>query len=176
MLKGDSMKKILCNSDNIKESQVTNVVTRVKVILLNSKNEVLLGYSNNQFQFIGGHVEEGESLSHAINREVKEETGIELQVKETIMPDALATGYWKDWPKDGENRKTLIYYYVIQTEKDVDLSKVKYTENEKKGNFTIKYIPITSIKDELLSNAELHENARGIASEMIQILEKVKLI
>ena len=44
--------------------------------IINSNNEILLGYSYHDYQFPGGHVEDGESLIEAMNRELLEETGI----------------------------------------------------------------------------------------------------
>lgn len=75
------MKRFITNVDNLKDSDITEVVKRVKVLLINSKNEILLGYSHNMYQFPGGHVEKGEPLTNTVNREVLEETGIELDLK-----------------------------------------------------------------------------------------------
>ena len=72
------MKEIIDNKYNIFENEVTEIVKRVKVLLINSNNELLLAYSNNCYQFPGGHVEDGESLLNAVYREIKEETGIVL--------------------------------------------------------------------------------------------------
>ena len=107
------MEKIITNDYNLKEEDMTELVMRVKILLINSKNEILLGYSHNEYQCPGGHVEEGESLISAINREIQEETGIELNIKEA-EPFACSIGYYKDWPAVGKNRKTEIYYYEIK--------------------------------------------------------------
>ena len=63
---------------SVKEEDVTEIVKRVKALIINSNNEILLAYSNNCYQFPGGHVEDGETLIDAVNREIKEETGIVL--------------------------------------------------------------------------------------------------
>lgn len=89
------MKAIITNDFNLKEEDVTEVVKRVKILLINSKNEILLGYSRNEYQCPGGHVEKGESLVDTINREVQEETGIELNVKKA-EPFACNIGYYKE--------------------------------------------------------------------------------
>ncbi len=53
------MKKIVVNNEyNLTDADMTEVVQRVKGLLINSKNEILLGYSHHEYQFPGGHVEE----------------------------------------------------------------------------------------------------------------------
>ena len=74
------MKQIITNKYNLTDADMTEVVKRVKVLLVNSNNEVLLGYSHNNYQFPGGHVEENETLIQTVNREVLEETGIEIEI------------------------------------------------------------------------------------------------
>ena len=78
------MKKIITNKNNLTEADITEVVKRVKVLIINSKKEILLGYSHNNYQFPGGHVENGESLIQAVKREVLEETGIALEVNNIV--------------------------------------------------------------------------------------------
>ena len=52
------MKEIITNKYNLKEEEMTEVVKRVKILIINSNNEILLGYSHNDYQFPGGHVED----------------------------------------------------------------------------------------------------------------------
>ena len=44
------MKEIIINNDNLKEEDMTELVQRVKIMLINSKDEILLGYSHNNYQ------------------------------------------------------------------------------------------------------------------------------
>ena len=164
------MKTIITNNYNLKEEDMTEVVRRVKLLLVNSNNEVLLGYSHHEYQFPGGHVEEDENLVDAINREVLEETGIELNITH-IEPFACAMGYYKDWPAEGKNRKIEIYYYEIKTDEKPDLNKTSYTENEKNGNFELRYIPLLDIINVLEENAKKYGDNRGIAKEMIDLFK-----
>lgn len=164
------MKQIITNNYNLTESDMTEVVRRVKLLLVNSNNEVLLGYSHHEYQFPGGHVEEDENLVDAINREVLEETGIELNITH-IEPFACAMGYYKDWPAEGKNRKIEIYYYEIKTDEKPDLNKTSYTENEKNGNFELRYIPLSKVEEVLKTNTLEFGDNRGIAKEMIDLFK-----
>lgn len=147
---------------------MTEVVKRVKVLLVNSNNDVLLGYSHNDYQFPGGHVEDNETLIQAVNREVLEETGIELNVT-NIEPFACAIGYYKDWPTECKNRKIEIYYYEVKTDEEPNLENTEYTENEKDGNFELRYIPLSDVENVLRANAEEYGDKKGIAREMIDL-------
>lgn len=162
------MKQIINNKYNLTDEDMTEIVKRVKVLLVNSDNEVLLGYSHNNYQFPGGHVEQNETLIQTVNREVLEETGMDLKVT-NIEPFACAIGYYKDWPVEGKNRKIEIYYYEIKTDEKPDLENTEYTENEKDGNFELRYIPLTNVEYELRQNAEKHGDKKGIAREMIEL-------
>ena len=147
---------------------MTEVVKRVKVLLVNSNNDVLLGYSHNNYQFPGGHVEENETLVQAVNREILEETGIELNIT-NIEPFACAIGYYKDWPAEGKNRKIEIYYYEVKTDEKPNLENTEYTENEKDGNFELRYIPLLDVENVLKTNAEEYGDKKVIAREMIDL-------
>lgn len=167
------VKKIITNKYNLTDSDMTEVVKRVKILLVNSNNEVLLGYSHNDYQFPGGHVEENETLIQTINREVLEETGIDLGI-DNFKPFACAIGYYKDWPSEGKNRKIEIYYYEIKTDEKPNLENTEYTENEKDGNFELRYIHLDNVEKELIKNAEEYGDKKGIASEMIELFSVYK--
>ena len=167
------MKILTTNKDNLKDSQMTEVVKRVKILLINSKKEILLVYSHNDYQFPGGHIEDEETYIDAVIREVKEETGIALS-NITISPFALKQGYYKDWPNEGKNRKIEIYYYEIFTDETPNLNKMKLTDNEKSGDFKLEYIPLKNIKKVLKDNAKKFGDKYGIAKEMIELLDVYK--
>lgn len=167
------MKEIITNRNNLKEEDITEIVKRVKILIINSKNEILLGYSHHNYQFPGGHVEKNENLWQTVLREVKEETGIELKCT-PVEPFAEAIGYYKDWPEEGKNRKIEIYYYEILTDEIPNLENTNYTENEKDGGFELKYISLNDVENELKDNAEKFGDKRGIVREMLELFEIYK--
>lgn len=162
------METIITNNYNLKEEEITEIVKRVKVLLVNSNEEILLGYSNHEYQFPGGHVEEGEELEQTVFREIKEETGINLNIT-NIEPFACAIGYYKDWPKEGNNRKIEIYYYEIKTDEKPHLDNLNLTEKEKAGNFELRYIKLNEIENELNSNVQNYGDPHGITKEMLEL-------
>ncbi len=164
------MEKIITNDYNLKEEDMKEVVKRVKILLINSNNEILMGYSHNEYQFPGGHVEENEDLIEAINRELKEETGIVLNIK-NVEPFACSLGYYKDWPEIGKNRKIEIYYYEIKTDEKPNLDNTEYTESELDGNFELRYIPLDIVEEEFVENARKYGDKHGIANEMLKVFK-----
>lgn len=167
------MKEIVTNKYNLKEEDMTEVVKRVKILLINSNDEILLGYSHHNYQFPGGHVEENEELIDTVNREILEETGMDLKLTD-LEPFARNLGYYKDWPEEGKNRKIEIYYYEVKTDEKPNLDNTSYTESEKDGNFELRYIPLSNVEEELKKNAEEYGDKKGIAKEMLELFSLYK--
>ena len=162
------MKHIIFNEDNLKQEDITEVVTRTKILLIDN-DTILVGYSNNQYQFIGGHVEESEDLVDCLTREVKEETGIELDIKD-IKPFLKTEQYCKNHPSIGKNRNVTIYYYVINASLEPNLSKTNYTKEEQEYHFEIEKIKLSEFENLIKSNYSVYPNAIGIGKEMINTM------
>jgi len=173
MDKVNKMIDIINNKHNLKEEDINKVVKRVKALIINSSNEILLGYSYHTYQFPGGHVEGDEPLIHALNREIREETGMVLNIK-NIKPFARNIGYHKDLLDEGYNVKTEIYYYEIKTDEKPDLYNTNYTDEEEEGNFKLKYISLDEVGEALKKNVSKWEDAKGIAEEMLTLLDLYK--
>lgn len=156
-----------------KVDNITDVVKRVKLLIINSKDEILLGCSNHNIQFPGGHVEVGEDLVEALNREIREEVGIDLNL-EGANPFALGVGYYKDYPEVNRNLKSEIYYYEIRRDIVPDLAKTHYTKGERDGHFQLEYIPLTDVEELLISNSNKYGDNSGIAGEMLKLFEIYK--
>lgn len=167
------MKSIIINNDNLNEEEITDFTTKVKLLLINSNNELLLGYSNNEYQFPGGTQEDGESLIDTVKRELMEETGIEI--KDYLLESfAKSTGYYKDWPKIGRNKKVEIYYYEIRTDEKPNIKKMNLTEMERKNNFELRYVLLNEAEFVLEENMLEYGDVHGIGKEMINLLKIYK--
>ena len=60
-----------------------------------------------------------------------------------------------------------IYYYLIETNQEPDLTKVHYTEHEKQGNFKLEKIPLNSAIEILEKNIPNHDMNQVITPDMI---------
>ena len=165
------MKEIIYNYDNLKETDITEVVVRTKALVINDDN-IFIGNEDNVFQFPGGHLEDNESFNECLKREIMEETGIEIEDNNIEKPFMKVTYMNKDWPEKGKNRKAEIYYYVVKTNKYPDLTKTNYTENEKKHNFKIDIIPLKESIKIIENNIPNNEMNKVISPDMIEAIKE----
>ena len=163
------MKVIFINDDNLKDEEIDEEVVRVKGLLINSKDEMLLGYSHNCYQFPGGHKEHHETLCDVLKREIKEETGIELEVEN--KPFLCIKYYSKNYFNSGKNRCNKIYYIVVKTDTKPNLDNTNYTDDEIDGNFELRYEKLSEVRNVLLKNSENFSLSKTIANEMIMALD-----
>lgn len=163
------MKEIIYNYDYLKDEDITEVVVRTKALLINNKN-IILGNEDDIYQFPGGHLEENETFKECLKREVLEETGIEIEDNEIKRPFMKIVYLNKDWPEIGKNRKSEIYYYLIKNNKNPNMSKTKYTEHEKQGNFKIESIPLSESISVIENNISKNEKNNVIAPDMIMAI------
>lgn len=165
------MKEIIYNNDNINLSDVTSISVRIKVLLINN-GKLLIGNEDGCFMFIGGHKEDNEKLIDTLKREVKEETGIELD-NEVINDPFLKIIYLnKDYPNKGENRESDIYYYAVETIKLPNLENVNYTESEINKHFELINIDLNKAIDIIKENIPNHKDNEIISKDMIIALEE----
>jgi len=165
------MREMIHNEDNLNDSQITETVIRMKVLLIN-KDSLYLGYERNVYQFPGGHLEPNETYEDCIKREVMEETGITIKDEDIGRPFFKVTFLSKDWPEVGKNRKAEIYYYAIKTNQEPDLTKVNLTEHEKKGNFEVRKIKLNKVINEIKDNIKNSETNKVIAPDMMEALNE----
>lgn len=94
------MKETIYNYDYLKESEVKEIVVRMKALIINEDN-IILGNENNILQFPGGHLEENETFENCLKREVMEETGIYIDDEEIKRPFMKVTYLNRDYPEVG---------------------------------------------------------------------------
>ena len=99
------MKEIFLNTNNLSKEEIDEEVIRVKSLIINSKNELLLGYSYNTYQFPGGHLEENEDINTCLKREIKEETGMDISLDD-LKPFMMIKYYSKNYFNCEEASKT----------------------------------------------------------------------
>lgn len=165
------MKEKIYNKDNIKK--IYKTIIRVKILLINSKNEITLAFSDNVYHFVGGHVEENEQLNNAVIREVEEETGIKLE-KIEYKPFYKITEIFKDYPEKDKHNCYEYYYYVINTDEEPNISNTNYTEEEKLGNFELRNFKINEVEKVLEEALSKGERNKKIGLTMLEAIKVYK--
>lgn len=165
------MKEIIHNDDKLLESEVTELVVRTKALILNNGN-LLLANENDVLQFPGGHLEDDESLNDCLKREIKEETGIEIEDSE--IGECFLKVIWlnRDWPSEGKNRKCEIYYYVVNTNKLPNLENIDLTDSEKEQNFKVDFVPLNESIEYIKDNMPKNEKNKVISPDMIDAIKE----
>lgn len=165
------MKVIINNPDNLKDEEMTEFILRARGVIINSNNEILLGYLNNTYQFPGGHVEEGETISEGLIREIMEETGIEIEKKE-YEPFFQVKYYKKNHNDSGLNRYVEFNYFLIETDEKYNLEKRKLDDYEIECNYTIMYVKLDEMNDLLDRTVNDHERNPRVYSELKAVIEE----
>ncbi len=165
------MKEIIHNEDNLKETNITEVVIRIKALII-IDNKILIANENGLFHFPGGHLEKNESFKECLKREVSEEVGIEINDDDIKEPFMKASFLNKDYPQKGINRKSEIYYYVVKTNQKPNISKVVYTEHELNNNFKIEEFKLDEVITKIKENMPNNEGNRSISPDMILAIEE----
>ncbi len=165
------MKQIVYNHDNLNENDIDETVIRVKALLINSNNEIALGYCHKTYQFPGGHLEENETLEEGLKREVKEETGIDI--KETnLKPFEKITYYSKNYRDTGLNRKNEIYYFSIKIDEKANMNNANLDDWETEGNYKIEYINLDNVEQVLTNSIPDNPINKIIVEEMLEVLNE----
>ena len=167
------MKKIVYNHDNLKENDIDETVIRVKALLINSKNEITLGYCHKTYQFPGGHLEENETLEEGLKREVKEETGIDIK-NTNLKAFEKITYYSKNYRDTGLNRKNEIYYFSIKTDEKDNMNNANLDVWETEGNYKIEYINLDNVEQVLTKSIPDNPINKIIVEEMLEVLNEYK--
>lgn len=137
------MKQILINENNLKEEDLESTVIRVKGMIINSNREILLAHNNGTYQFPGGHKEDDEEMEETLIREIKEETGIDIELD--MGPFMQIVTYDANYFGTGKKVCNKIYYYVIHTDQVPNYEETNYDELELQTEFNLFYTDVNGL-------------------------------
>ncbi len=168
------MKQIFINETNLKDEDIESTVIRVKGLVVNSKNEILLAHNNGTYQFPGGHKEEHEGMEETLCREIKEETGIDVLLE--TGPFMQIVTYDANYFDTGKKVCNKIYYYVVFTDEEPNYSETHYDELECQTDFDLFYVNVgdlTVFFEEAMNDGKLDPK---IGKEMLFVVEEYNRI
>ena len=165
ILKGYKGKKIL---------DYQKMVKRVKALIVSSDNKILLVNNYQDYQFPGGHMENNETYSEDLKRELLEETGIDFTIEKDIEPVLKLYRYYEEYHETKENTLLEINYFIIRSDKYIDTDNLNLTKEEENGDFSLTYISLFEFKRLLEENIMINNDKYGISEEMFEVFDKLK--
>ncbi len=169
------MKELIFNKDNLKDTEINMILTKVKVIILNRDNKLLLKYCDGIYQFPGGYVEENETLATALKREIKEEIGIEVDTN-NMLPFYCIKHYKKNCDEIGINKMSQSYCFLVKTDKKINSENIKDIEHEKIEGYRLEYVSVEDVKKSMKTSISNNVISSTIVKEMLVILEACGII
>lgn len=142
------MKEIIINDNNLSDSDILKKVIRVKGMLINSRNKVLLVYNNYTYQFPGGHLKDKEAIEDCLKREIKEEIGIDVVIDSS--PFLCIKTYDNNYCETGSKVLNIIYYYKIYTDEIPNINNTHYDELELLSEFKLFYVSLSGLRSFLI--------------------------
>lgn len=158
--------QVIHNEDNLTLNDANRVTRRAKLIVENNNDEILICHMGVKYFLIGGHIDNDESDEQCLTREVAEESGVTLNFS-NILPIASSNYINKDYPKNGDITYTNTNYYAIKYDLVPNIEMQNLTEEEKKENFKLMYIP----KNEVINFLENTKEINATLSDTIMAIK-----
>ena len=161
------MKQIFINDNDLKIEDIDYSVIRVKGLVINSNDELILIENNNTFQFPGGHLRQDEPIEKCLAREIREELGIDVNVDNG--PFMMITTYDNDYFDSGSRVCNEIYYFIVKTDLEPDANNLVLDSIEKESDFNIYKINIADLDNFLNNCLESGKIDPSIGREMLLV-------
>ena len=158
--------QVIHNEDNLTLNDANKVTLRAKLIVENNNDEILICQMGVKYFLIGGHIDNDESDEQCLTREVAEESGVILDFS-NILPIASSNYINKDYPQNGDFTYTNTNYYAIKYDLVPNIEMQNLTEEEKKENFKLMYIP----KNEVINFLENTKEINATLSDTIMAIK-----
>lgn len=172
------MKTITFNDDNLSILDIDDRIIKARSIMINSDGKVYLSSYAGMYLFPGGKIEDNEDICEGLKREVKEETGIELDLDDQ-EPFLLVQQFIKNYPKrntdnDLSNRLNETYYYLVYTNQSINPDKMELMENELKSNFNTIQVELDEISLLLVNNNTTNPRNKYFSREAEIVIKELK--
>lgn len=171
-------KEILYNEGELLIDELEEVKRKVRAIVFNPKGEILLAYYAGMYMLPGGSIDDGEKPLDALDRELREESGIRDYDVENA-PFLTMKDFIRDYPnRDGishNNRLTETLFYIVNTSQNINVALQKLTSSEKKQGFKIFFVDPNKIEELIDLNKTDNLKKAYFERELKTVLKNVTL-
>ena len=136
------------------------------IVINNSKIALLFVSKHNYHKLPGGGVESGEDLETALHREILEETGCNIKIKQDI---GMIIEY-----RDDKDMRQESYCYLAEV--DGEIKAPSFTDEEKDDGFKLIWVTIDEAVSLLKKDRPKTESGRFIQVRDLTFLEKAKTV
>ena len=163
--------KIIINDNNLKENQIEEYNTKVRAILINEKEELLVVNYGGTYLLPGGKLNTNETIENGLLRELKEETGTNYNI-ENLKYLCHIDYFQKNYPKRNGttiNRLITTHYYIGKY-KEILKDNIKLSEEEQKGNLKLELIQLNQLKNLIIKNKNTNPRNKYFQKELLTII------
>lgn len=167
--------EVLLNEGSLLDSDVQEISNKVRVLLLDKDNNILIANYNGVIMLPGGKLDNNETISEAICRELNEELG-QIYTPEELTYFMTLKHYQKDYPKveDVIVNRLVKTYYFIGSYKDINFDLQQLSEREKKANFKLELISFDELENIVLNNKVDNPRNKYFQDELLEVLKCYK--
>lgn len=168
------MKRILINDDNLDENDLDYDVVRVKGLVVNSLDDLIIVENNYTYQLPGGHNRKDEALEDTLAREIREELGIKVSIDNG--PFMMVITYDSNYMNSGSKVCNRIYYYIVKTDLEPDINNLSLDAIEKETEFNILKIKVNDLTSFLKKALDDGKIDSCIGREMLLVSQEMECL
>ena len=165
------MEIIIGNED---KRNYSNMKMKARVLLENSRGEIVVSSYGGIYLLPGGSIDDGENPNTAILREIKEELGFDMKLEELTQLTKIKY-FQSNYPtRDNsiEDRLLITYYYLGKAEKISNNNSL--TVREKEDGFTSKFYTLNEVKDLIKGNPKNNPRKEYFDMELKTVIDFYK--
>lgn len=151
--------RILLNPKNLVPNASWQTFRKVRAVIENKNGYIAISSEAGKYIFPGGKCDKNEDDLTAIQREIKEETGMSLEASDfhkVLEIESLYDNAIDYITNEVRPRYTFTTYYYVKTNQEINIKEMRLTDGEIKENFKIGFVDRETLLKMLL---EEHKEA-----------------